>query len=534
MKRRHGFTLVELLVSMALIIFIMAILSQAFVAALGTFRNLKGQGDLAEKLRSTTQILQHDLAANHFDGNRRLSDPTFWNNGPPSQGFFQIYQGPPANPTGTWLGTSPLIPGTPQVFQGTPIVGSIPEGTDIPSLIGSFRSINHCLAFTVKRVGNDMGDFMSASAQGSGNVWNPATLTSPSTPVVPQLTAGPPGYLYPGCGLSAVPSFGPPESRYQSTVPLAAVTGYNYQWAAVAWFLQPQMNPATLSQDLTNPDPATGSQPVPLYKLHRRQALLVPDNTLVAVNTNPIGGVPNGLISNFQEISCFPDPKTPNIYFNNPSDITMPSNRFWGGNLNALGVSQGAFPLPPPVTPVVPSVDGQIEMPPYLPIPAIPAPALGLLRGSDIQLNDVVSFDVRVVPLTPVNPLTGLPLKALPSPDPFMTLNQLGTIFTDPTFFTYTQPPWVPPGGAIFDTWSSISNGLATSDYSQWNQATALPGIKIPFWTTNPLTYTVGSVPGQNVTVTGSGPIIKAIQITIRIWDFKTSQTRQVTIVQAM
>ena len=100
MKHRQGFTLVELMVSMALIIFIMAILSQAFVAALGVFRNLKGQGDLAEHLRAVTQILQRDLAADHFDGNRRLSDPNFWLNGPPSQGFFQIWQGSRLNAGG--------------------------------------------------------------------------------------------------------------------------------------------------------------------------------------------------------------------------------------------------------------------------------------------------------------------------------------------------------------------------------------------------------------------------------------------------
>src|SRR5579884_2648247 len=120
MKRRQGFTLVELLVAMALIIFMMAILSGAFQAALGTFRNLKAQGDLAEKLRATAQILQRDLAANHFDGNRRLSDPTFWNNGPPQQGFFRIWQNSPA-------------PGTKK------------EGADV-SGIGSYYSTGHYLA----------------------------------------------------------------------------------------------------------------------------------------------------------------------------------------------------------------------------------------------------------------------------------------------------------------------------------------------------------------------------------------------------
>jgi hypothetical protein len=36
--------------------------------------------------------------------------------------------------------------------------------------------------------------------------------------------------------------------------------------------------------------------------------------------------------------------------------------------------------------------------------------------------------------------------------------------------------------------------------------------------------------PNNNV----RGPVIKAVQITIRVWDVKTSTTRQITIVQAM
>ncbi len=456
MKRRQGFTLVELLVSMALIIFIMAILSGAFQAALGTFRNLKAQGDLAEKLRATTQILQRDLAADHFEGTRRLSDPTFWNNGPPQQGFFQIYQGS----------------------------AGIPEGLD-PSNIGSYRSIDHRLAFTVKLRGNDMGDFFSASAAGSGNVWIPPVppATTP-TPVVPQL----PG----GLGIGAITAFGPPESRYQPLPGVAGVTGYNYQWAAVAWFLQPQINPTTGQPDTTAPDPATGASPVPLYTLYRRQCLLVPDNNLVTLSTTPVGGVPSSLISNFLEMSCLPDPNTGTmIFFNNPADITMPSNRStsgWGG------------------------------LPIYTPIPQTSP----LLFGSDIVLNDVVSFDVRVLPLYPVG------VKPPNPADPFVTL-------FDPPFttnFTYTSPV-AGPTSMIFDTWSNYSNGI--NDYSKWNTP-GTPGISIPFWTTNPLTYVypVGNASGQTVTVTGSGPIILAIQVTIRIWDFKTSQTRQVTIVQAM
>ena len=503
MRRRHGFTLVELMVSMALIIFIMAILSQAFAAALGVFRNLKGQGDLAEKLRATAQILQHDLAADHFGSNRRLSDPTFWNNGPPQQGFFHVYQG--SISTGT--GPSSFI-----------------EGADLSGIL-SYRSTDHKLAFAVRLIGNDIGDFMSASAYGSGNVWDPNQVDPatglPPKPVVPELPGNPValGPTY-GLGLGAIGidpakpvSFGPPESRYQPLVGAKSITGYNSQWAAVAWFLQPQINPTTGVQDQTAPDPsvsnpATGLPPypgVPLYQLYRRQVLLVPDNNLVSLATIPQGvlppyGIDSSKIGNFLEMSCFADPKTNKIYFNNPSDITMPANRVasWGGQ------------------------------PAFTPIP------VGPLLGSDIQLNDVVSFDVRVLPLYPVGTTPPNPA------DPFVTLYDppFSTVFKTTSFTTF------------FDTWSSFSNGIPGSDYSNWS--TPGTATSIPLWTTNPVSYQYPVGTGQTITLpgaatmyqstgsgptsqaTGSGPIIRALQITIRIWDFKTNQTRQVTIVQAM
>ena len=55
---RSGFTLVELLVAMSLIIFIMSILAEAFSGGLHAFRNLKGIGDLDERLRTEVVTLR--------------------------------------------------------------------------------------------------------------------------------------------------------------------------------------------------------------------------------------------------------------------------------------------------------------------------------------------------------------------------------------------------------------------------------------------------------------------------------------------
>src|SRR5437879_8964136 len=94
MRRRQGFTLVELLVAMALIVLIMSIISQAFVEGLGTFRQLKGIGDLQERLRTAVVPLREDLIAKHFDADKPLKlsglgDTT----NPIKGGFFRIEGG---------------------------------------------------------------------------------------------------------------------------------------------------------------------------------------------------------------------------------------------------------------------------------------------------------------------------------------------------------------------------------------------------------------------------------------------------------
>jgi hypothetical protein len=60
---RRGFTLVELLDPMALIVFIMSIVSSALVDGLQTFSQLKGLGDLAEPLLNAGEALNADIGA---------------------------------------------------------------------------------------------------------------------------------------------------------------------------------------------------------------------------------------------------------------------------------------------------------------------------------------------------------------------------------------------------------------------------------------------------------------------------------------
>jgi len=77
-SRGSGFTIVELLVSLALVIFIMSLVSTVFVLATKSFRDMKATGDLAEQLRSASQLIRSYVKASHFSDNQKLSDTNFW------------------------------------------------------------------------------------------------------------------------------------------------------------------------------------------------------------------------------------------------------------------------------------------------------------------------------------------------------------------------------------------------------------------------------------------------------------------------
>lgn len=73
---RAGLTLVEMLIALALSIFIMSILSEAFVKGLEAFGQYKALADLDQRLRTAANIIRRDLRANHFDGTKKVSECT--------------------------------------------------------------------------------------------------------------------------------------------------------------------------------------------------------------------------------------------------------------------------------------------------------------------------------------------------------------------------------------------------------------------------------------------------------------------------
>lgn len=418
MSRRTGFTLVELLVAAALIIFMMAVLTQAFQAATHVFRDLKAAGDLAERLRAVATQLRSDLSADHFEGKKRLSDTNFWDNGPPPQGFFRVYQG-----------SRPVV---------APARGlCVLEGVDLDGL-RSYRSVDHQLHFTVRQRGNDAGRFFAARIP----------LGSPLATAI----------------------FGPPEARFQEG------GAYRYQWAEVAYFLRPSLN------DLGLQDTANGT---PLYSLYRRHRLAVLDNGLIPAQ-------PASRAAEYLEVSCGPDAANPQqLYFNNAVDLTVPERRFG----MAGGLPSVVIPNYGRSYPVLEEQTSDAD-----------------LRGADLALTDVVSFDVRLLvakgpggyagPIDPVNPFVDL---------------------FDPSLAGYDHgnaAMFAVNGPRVLDTWSSAACSVAAQDYGAWNK----PGHakSIPTWNVKAASEAL------------KGPVVQAIQITLRVWDVKTSLTRQVTIVQGL
>jgi prepilin-type N-terminal cleavage/methylation domain-containing protein len=451
MRRRAGFTLVEMLVAMALILFIISILVSAFVAGLKSVADFKAAGDLAEKERAVLTLLRRDLAADHFEGKKRLSQPDFWADGPPREGFFRIYQGISDKPEGM----APLFAD----LDGIP----------------SYYQVSTALHYTVKLRGNTRGDFFSADVpQGS-----------------PLLSAA-------GLGLQ--------ERRFEDSP-----NSYNAQWAEVAVFLAPATN-AVGVLEFTD-----GAMPQPLFTLYRRQRLAVPDNSLVQPpipyqSPQAFDAAGNNLYLETSTNLQLRDANG-NLYFNSPRDLTMPVRRLGMDPANAAGVFNlfyGGANYPIMAQENVGYVFAQN------------GPLNTNYQSADLLVTDVLSFDVRVIVDEPIPQQNGQVVQGgtdfedlynLTDPNsPTRPLDPRDATGKTRVYYAFNNS--YPNNARVFDTWSSVTQPDANFDYSGWAQ----PG-------------NASSAPILNDTM-GNKIRIKAIQITLRVWDFKTKKTRQVTMVQ--
>src|SRR5579859_7664487 len=134
MRRRRGFTIVELLVAMALIMLIMAILAEAFTKSIQAFSDLKAVGDMDQKMRALIVILTRDLSDEHF---ATVSNTTNAPLTPTPLSQINPSAGPPA------------VPGQ-GFFAFSQSAGSISEGADLDNL-PSYYNTTAILHFTVNR-----------------------------------------------------------------------------------------------------------------------------------------------------------------------------------------------------------------------------------------------------------------------------------------------------------------------------------------------------------------------------------------------
>jgi hypothetical protein len=414
----------------------MVILTQAFVTGVDSLRNLKGIGDLEEKLRTATTVLRSDLAADHFEGKKRLSDLAFWWYGTPREGFFRIWQGTAAVAPNPFRPNDPFNPppGTPYVWEGRD-----PDGN------ASFRATDHILHFTVKRRGNRREQFATA-----------------------RVPKGSPL-------LGLLPNLGSPDSRFQDVADT-----YASQWYEVAYFLR-----------------ATGQTTdgtIPRFALYRRQRLIVPETTALnaPAGTSQVRYSPAAL-ADYAEISCLRDVRNPDfLSFNSPNTIPVPQRRF------------GMDPTLPAGKPTVPvkGPDGQKVVGWTYPTLAEDTPALA---GADLLLTDVLSFQVQ-----------GSFGEAITNA--FLDLNSdfLGSHPNPNPFFARG-------GFHVYDTWTSLRDEWSNApkdiwDYSTWNAGP-----------TSQANDNVLPVAGSSI---GPLPSLYAVKVTLRVWDLKTRQTRQISIIQ--
>jgi hypothetical protein len=428
MRKRSAFTLVEMMVAMALVIFIMLLLTQAFVAGLETFRQLKAIGDMDERMRAVTTVLRADLAANHFSGDLHLSDPSFSNANftPPDAGFFRI-----------WQGSASTLEGT--------------DGDGLPS----FSAANHFLHFTVRKPStNNQQDYFVTDISS-----DPTAYTPP-----------PPAHK----GWALSPSLGPPDSRYQYTNLAANSSTFTSQWAEVAYFTQ------------ANGDSANGA---PLFSVYRRSRLAVVPNAEANFAQNFTYARPATVLT-FPALSLayaemsLSQTTTPYLHFNDARDLTIPERRLGGGNATQNGGPAGMLLRVDPIT-------GSLVYPTLAQrYPLGTFPTATYLEGADLLVTDVISLDIQIYAPE------ALLFDSTINPQDFNDLPAQGqnTVFANGKV-------------RVYDTWSKATD--TSYDYSGWKTPGTATSVPLPMQ-------------------------ILALKITLRVWDKRTENTRQVTMIQAM
>lgn len=356
--KRPAFTLIEMLVAMALTLFIMVIISQAFVTALEVFSGLKGIGDLQSNLRTASTLMQSDLAQDHFEGKRKLSDPNLLDlTNRPREGFFYLQIGP---------NRLNNLPNTTEGF----------DADGMPSYRGPLPGlVSDSMYFTVKLRGNRRENFMSHRLPKA-----PPPLDFTLSPLVNQAT--PPNF------------FNQPADALFQDDPTGLA--YHSQWAEVFWYLQPEGS-------TVEPGVPGSTLGTPLWALYRAQYLLVPNNDGINANNNNGNAAVRETTRStyllnppyvYGGVSCFPNPTHPqppngpnnHLYFNSPADVVTPAKRAFQARLphnlpilNSTRVLSNVISFQVRLMPTGPAATADFtgdywSMPPANPKPAPPNP----------------------------------------------------------------------------------------------------------------------------------------------------------------
>ena len=438
---RNAFTLVELMVAMALIILMLSIMSQAFVIATGVMQGLKEVADMQEKIRPAITLLQRDLGANHFEGSKKLSDPEFWDNGPPKEGYFMLWQDNAYD-----------------ALETTP--------ADVVGFSRSAAAANHMLAFTVKLPGKSPNDFFECSSFTPlfGNLFFNKVSNPPVVNIPPLITDDTPkGMLDSNI------------RRFESDIKYI-----HSDWAEVAYFLGPHNAGVVIADGST--DGKDNPPALPYFNLYRQQRLVLPSYNIAGV-TLPTAGAND-------EISC----ELATFSFNKPSDLTVPWKRMGNRTFNGLTANQ------------------------YLGKPQTNMPLFSEYTSatkvnSDIIATNVISFDVKLLT------------------DDQYDYQSLSTILGAGSSYYNHVPVGNYGSPRVFDTWTTdqgnAGNTIPKYDLGYWNNITRK-------W--QPSGNTLGNnslIPVWNWN-NNTGLNIKAVQISLRIWDQKSNTAKMFVVVQKL
>ena len=376
MRNRRAFTLVELLVAMALTVFIMLILTQAFVISLETFSGLKAIGDAQENLRAAGNALRFDLSQDHLDGKRRVADVNLTTQRP-SAGFFSVYN-PALSGFATvngstvsnfMCGTNRVLPGmavtcdpsTPVIGPNTYVVGvlsptsftistnaalsgqfqvnvfpsALYEGMDLDGMT-SWRSnlilpagtsgLGSVLHMTCRLKGNQQQSFYTTQIGAApAALYNPVNPNNPSIQFFNLRTQyGIDPLTLPGVDADATwrPNYTTLPPNPPPNFPVGPYF-YRSQWAEVVYFLASPVlgayQPTGTTEEPLNPNLNDGGLPV--FGLYRAQYGIAPDTSQLNAAAFP-GLINAALNQTYAGMACNPAPAggAPMV-FRSPEDL---------------------------------------------------------------------------------------------------------------------------------------------------------------------------------------------------------------------